>query len=126
MADPKTNFGFELFLLAVLAVLWGSSYFFMKIAVETIPPFSLIAIRVTGASVLLLLVLFWQKEKLPREVRTWGHLLVQSFLNAIGAWTLLAWGQHHFTLFGALRKYQLAQADRCHTWTCGCGPHCRG
>ena len=28
-------------------------------------------------------------------MRTWGHLLVQSFLNAIGAWTLLAWGQQY-------------------------------
>ena len=91
----KPNFIFELFLLAVLAFLWGSSYFFVKVAVESIPPFSLIAIRVTGASVLLLAVLFWQKERLPRDKATWGHLLVQSFLNAIAAWTLLAWGQQY-------------------------------
>jgi len=32
---------------------------------------------------------------LPRDVKTWRMLLVQSFLNGIGAWTVLAWGQQY-------------------------------
>ena len=91
----KPNLAFELFLLVLLAFLWGSSYSFMKIAVETIPPFSLIAFRVSVAAILLLVILAWQKERLPRSIRMWGLLLVQSFLNAIAAWTLLAWGQQY-------------------------------
>ncbi|TIU34850.1 MAG: EamA/RhaT family transporter, partial [Mesorhizobium sp.] len=34
----KTDMTVELALLAVLAVLWGASYTFIKIGVETIPP----------------------------------------------------------------------------------------
>jgi len=90
----KPNMAFELFLLVLLAFLWGSSYSFMKIAVETIPPFSLIAFRVSLA-VLLLAIMAWQKERLPRSAKMWGLLLVQSFLNAIASWTLLAWGQQY-------------------------------
>jgi hypothetical protein len=39
----------ELLLLGVLAALWGSSYLLIKVAVATIPPLTLIAIRVTLA-----------------------------------------------------------------------------
>ena len=90
-AQPLSEYA----LLALLALLWGSSYLFIKIAVAEIPPISLIAIRVTIAATFLLAVMQWRGEQLPRGTRTWGQLLVQSFLNGIGAWTVLAWGQQY-------------------------------
>ncbi len=54
MEDSKIHINIEITLLALLAFLWGSSYFFIKIAVESIPPVTLIAIRVTGAT-----LFFW-------------------------------------------------------------------
>lgn len=91
---PK-NIAFELGLLVLLASLWGSSYLFIKVALETIPPVTLIAVRVSIAALFLLLVIRLKKEKLPRDARSWRLLLVQSFLSSIGAWTLLAWGQQY-------------------------------
>ncbi len=85
----------ELLLLAVLALLWGSSYLFIRIAVETIPPLTLIAIRVTLAALFLQGILIVRGESLPRDAVTWGRLLIQAFLNSIGAWTVLAWGQQY-------------------------------
>jgi drug/metabolite transporter (DMT)-like permease len=35
----------ELVLLGILATLWGASYTFIKVGVETIPPLTLIAVR---------------------------------------------------------------------------------
>lgn len=93
--DNKTNLTTELALLALLALLWGSSYLFIKVAVAEIPPITLIATRVSIASVLLLAVLFWRGQSLPRDARTWAMLFVQSVFNAIAAWTLLAWGQQY-------------------------------
>ncbi len=80
-------------LLALLALLWGSSYLFIKIAVAEIPPVTLIALRVLGAAVFLLVVMRLRSEKLPRDSRTWRMLLLQAIFNSIGAWTILAWGQ---------------------------------
>jgi drug/metabolite transporter (DMT)-like permease len=85
----------EFALLGVLALLWGSSYLFIKVAVTEIPPFTLIAARVSIAACFLGLVVFWRRERLPRDTKTWRRLLIQSFLNAIGAWTILAWGQQY-------------------------------
>ncbi|MEM7545311.1 MAG: DMT family transporter [Pseudomonadota bacterium] len=83
----------EYLLLGLLAVLWGSSYLFIRIAVAEIPPVTLIALRVAGAALVLSLVLVARGRRLPRGAGIWARLGLQSILNSIGAWTVLAWGQ---------------------------------
>lgn len=95
MEDRKTHINIEITLLALLAFLWGSSYFFIKIAVASIPPVTLIAIRVTGATLFLLVVLAWRGVRLPRDGHSWWTLFIQAIFNSIGAWTVLAWGQQY-------------------------------
>jgi len=95
MSDKSIDRWREFALLGCLAVLWGSSYLFIGIAVQEIPPVTLIAIRVSVAVILLLGVVIWQGARLPRDARTWRLLFVQSVLNSIGAWLLLAWGQQY-------------------------------
>ena len=94
-ATPSARLPVELRLLGLLALLWGSSCLLIKVAVETIPPVTLIAARVTIAALVLGPVLAWRGERLPRDARSWRRLLVQAPLNSIGAWTALAWGQQH-------------------------------
>jgi len=93
MTSPQHNTVFESALLCLLALLWGSSYLLIKVAVETIPPITLIVIRVFIAAIFLSAIVIWKGERLPRDGKTWRLLLVQSFLTSIGAWTVLAWGQ---------------------------------
>ena len=93
MTSP--NLRTELPLLALLALLWGSSYLFIKIAVAEIPPVTLIALRVLGAAVFLMIVMGLRSERFPRDAKTWRTLLIQAFFNSIGAWTVLAWGQQY-------------------------------
>ena len=95
MTDSKTYFSIEISLLALLALLWGSSYLFIKIAVETIPPVTLIATRVTGATIFLLVILVLNRVRLPGDIPTWRMLFPQAIFNSIGAWTVLAWGQQY-------------------------------
>ena len=91
MTSP--NLKTELLLLAFLALLWGSSYLFIKVAVAEIPPVTLIALRVLGAAIFLSVVMALRSEKLPRDAKTWRMLFLQAIFNSIGAWTVLAWGQ---------------------------------
>ncbi|MBL1419513.1 MAG: EamA family transporter [Alphaproteobacteria bacterium] len=95
MPPTKPNLITEFTLLALLALLWGSSYTFIKIAVAEIPPFTLIATRVTIAAALLLLIIHWRNEKLPRDRKTWKMLFIQAIFNSIGAWTILVWCQQY-------------------------------
>ena len=57
MADStfrRPNLAGELALLGILATLWGASYTFIKVGVETIPPVTLIAARTLIAGSILL------------------------------------------------------------------------
>jgi drug/metabolite transporter (DMT)-like permease len=89
----RGNLKVELLLLGLLAIFWGSSYLFINVAVNEIPPITLIAIRVTIAAVFLFVVMKLRNEKLPRDSGMWRKLYLQAFFNSIGAWTVLAWGQ---------------------------------
>ncbi len=91
--EEQYDLRIELVFLALLAVLWGSSYLFIKVAVVEIPPLTLIAARVLGAALFLSVIMLWRNERLPRGWNIWGSLLILAFFNSIGAWTLLAWGQ---------------------------------
>lgn len=88
----KTN-GIEYVLLATLALLWGSSYLFIKVAVAEIPPITLIAIRVSIAAICLSAIIVFRRQQFPSDKRVWFRLFIQAILNSIGAWTVLAWGQ---------------------------------
>ena len=95
MTNKTPNLIIEFALLGLLALLWGSSYMFIKIAVADFPPFTLIAIRVTIAAILLLLIMFFRKERLPKDPKTWKMLFIQAIFNSIAAWTILVWGQQY-------------------------------
>ncbi|NQU58113.1 MAG: EamA family transporter [Rhodospirillales bacterium] len=95
MLNSKINLISEFSLLFLLAFLWGSSYLLIKVAIDTIPPITLIATRVTVAAIFLLAVMNWKGERLPKDGRTWRMLFVQAIFNSIGAWTVLAWGQQY-------------------------------
>ena len=84
---------FEHLLLVVLAMLWGASYTFIKIGVETIPPVTLIAGRTLIAAVLLLALARWRGLTLPRDATTWRRFLIQACLNSAIPFTLIAWGE---------------------------------
>lgn len=90
-SDLKVEFA----LLALLALLWGSSYLFLKVAVAEIPPITLIAMRVAGAAAFLLVVMHMRNERLPRDAGTWRMLYLQAIFNGIVSWTVLAWGQQY-------------------------------
>jgi drug/metabolite transporter (DMT)-like permease len=61
--------------------MWGSSYVFIKLGVETLPTFTLIAARLGIGLALLVTVVAIAGERLPREPRIYGHLVVMSVVN---------------------------------------------
>ena len=91
---PRTpNLAFELALLGILATLWGASYSFIKIGVETIPPVTLIAARTLIAGAILLAVMRARGLALPADRATWRRFLFQACLNSVIPFTLIAWAE---------------------------------
>jgi drug/metabolite transporter (DMT)-like permease len=86
----KTVMTIDLALLAVLALLWGASYTFIKIGVETIPPVTFIAARTLIAGGILLAVIRWRGLAMPRDLASWRRFAFQACLNSVVPFTLIA------------------------------------
>lgn len=86
----KSNTTTDLALLGVLAVLWGASYTFIKIGVETIPPVTFIAARTLIAGGILLAIIRWRGLSMPRDAATWRRFALQACLNSVVPFTLIA------------------------------------
>ena len=93
ISPPAINHAIEIALLAALATLWGASYSFIKLAVATIPPITLIAARTVIAGTLLVLLMRARGVRLPSDYVTWRRFLVQACLNSVVPFTLIAWAQ---------------------------------
>jgi len=79
MTPRSSRLDWGLFL--ALGLMWGTSYLFIKIGVETLPTFTLVAVRLGIGLVFLAAVVAVARERLPRDPKIYGHLLVMSVVN---------------------------------------------
>ncbi len=86
IAKPTRN---DWLLLLALGIMWGTSYVWIKIAVESLSTFTLIAARLGIGLALLAAVAYARKVQLPREPRVYWHLLVMSVINIVIPFTLI-------------------------------------
>nr|WP_246755684.1 EamA family transporter [Bradyrhizobium sp. CCBAU 53338] len=70
--SAQTTLAGEIGLLLLLSLIWGSSFTLIKVAIPTIPPFTMVAVRVTLAAILLLLIATAQGHALPRQGPVWA------------------------------------------------------
>lgn len=89
----KIDTKLELALLLGLATLWGASYTFIKIGVETVPPVTLMAARTVIAGAILLVIIGGRGLRLPRGTATWLRFLFQGCLSTVIPFTLIAWAE---------------------------------
>jgi drug/metabolite transporter (DMT)-like permease len=82
-------------LLGSLALMWGSSYLFIKIGVETLPPLSLVFLRVCVGLAVLAVVVALTRTPLPRDPRTLAHLAVLGAVNIAIPFWLIGWAEQH-------------------------------
>lgn len=88
--SQKSEMSTELALLGVLAVLWGASYTFIKIGVETIPPVTFIAARTLIAGGILFIIIRWRGLAMPADAAVWRRFTFQACLNSVVPFTLIA------------------------------------
>jgi drug/metabolite transporter (DMT)-like permease len=89
-------------LFLALGFMWGSSFLWIKVGVETIPPLSLIALRLLFGFLVIATVVAIAREPLPRSPRQYGHLLVMAVVNIVLPFYLITWGEQSPTIDSAL------------------------
>ncbi|WP_445219420.1 DMT family transporter [Bradyrhizobium sp. Pa8] len=91
----QTTLTFEIGLLLLLSLIWGSSFTLIKVAIPTIPPFTMVAARVTIAAILLIAIARAQGHALPGRGPIWAAFFVQGLLQSALPFTLISWGEMH-------------------------------
>lgn len=76
-----------------LGFIWGSSYLFIKLAVDDFGTFTLVFLRLLVGAALLWVCVRIAKQALPRERRIYGHLLVMAVINITIPFLLITWAE---------------------------------
>ncbi|MDQ7805199.1 DMT family transporter [Amycolatopsis sp. A133] len=70
--------------MVVLALLWGSGFLWIKLALTGLSPVHLTLVRCALGALTLLAMAFAARQRLPRDRGTWGRLIVAAFFcNAL-------------------------------------------
>ena len=78
---------------AALGLIWGTSFLWIKIAVQEIGPFMLVALRLLFGLLGLVVVMLARRQPLPRDRRTWLAFLFMGIFNTAVPFTLISWGE---------------------------------
>jgi drug/metabolite transporter (DMT)-like permease len=85
----------QFLILLVLGLIWGASFLFIKVAVVTIPPFTVAFGRTAPAALVLYLVLRSRGLRMPSLGPLWGSFLLMGLFNGALPYTLITWAEIH-------------------------------
>jgi drug/metabolite transporter (DMT)-like permease len=81
--------------LVALSVLWGSAFMLVKVVLEEVEPLTIVAGRLAGAAVFLLLVVAITRHAFPRSREAWAAFAIMAIGNNVWPFIFLTWGQQH-------------------------------
>ncbi|MDQ1021156.1 drug/metabolite transporter (DMT)-like permease [Streptomyces afghaniensis] len=76
-----------------LSLIWGFSFLLIKVGTEGYAPFQVTLGRLVFGTAVLAAAMAVRRERLPRGVRTWGHLAVAAFLLNALPFSLFAYAE---------------------------------
>jgi len=108
----------------LLGAIWGSSFMWIKIAIQEVGPITLVAFRAVVGLLFGIVVILIQRVPLPRTRKEWAPLLLIGITNIAIPFFLISWGELHIDsavasildatvpLFTILLAHFLLQDDR--------------
>lgn len=83
--------------LVVLSALWGGTFFFTGVALKELPPLTLVFLRLSIATLILLPLLWINGIRLPVGVAGWWPYAVMALINNVMPFSLLVMAQTYLT-----------------------------
>ena len=83
---------FEWALLIGLSIIWGASYLFMKMAVASVPVFTIVFLRVVLGALALAFVIFMIRVPFPKGFFLWRSFLGMGVVNNVIPMSLIVYG----------------------------------
>ena len=79
--------------LFCLIFLWGTSFMVTAIAVESVSPMGVVALRVLLGALVLIPVVVLRGLRFPRNAGAWGGFFLMAVVGNLAPFYLIAWGQ---------------------------------
>ncbi|WP_375750429.1 DMT family transporter [Vibrio sp. HN007] len=80
-------------MLILLSILWGGSFFFVGVAVNDLPPLTIVTLRVGIAAITLWGVAAMIGLRPPKSLKVWRSFVGMGLLNNVIPFALIVWGQ---------------------------------
>jgi len=84
-------------LVALLCLIWGSTWLGIKIGLEDFPPFLSAGLRFVIASVVLFLIAKVQKARFPKDPSTCFRICVTAIFMYVATYILVYWGAQYIS-----------------------------
>jgi len=81
----------------ILCLIWGSTWIFIKIGLEDLPPIGFASARFVVSVVILLFVIRIQKIPLPRTAKEWRLIALTGVLQFSINYSLVFWSEQYIT-----------------------------
>ena len=82
-------------LLVLLALCWGPSFLFIKLALSELSPTVLSVFRIGIGAIILNVILLASRNYLPRTLTFWKDSAIAAFFSVAFPFMLINWGQQH-------------------------------
>jgi drug/metabolite transporter (DMT)-like permease len=76
-----------------LGAIWGSSFLFIKEALEGLAPAQVVLGRLLAGAIVLVAAVLFGHGRWPREAKVWGHLALLAVVANVVPFFLFAWGE---------------------------------
>ncbi len=80
-------------IFGLLGLIWGTSFLWIKLAVQEIGPFMLVTFRLLFGLIGLLTIMFFSKRSFARDRSTWLKFIFMGIVNTAIPFTLISWGE---------------------------------
>jgi drug/metabolite transporter (DMT)-like permease len=77
----------------ILCLIWGSTWIFIKLGLEDLPPFMFAGIRFIIASLILCIIIIIRRRPLPKDWRDWKLIAGTGLMAFAVNYGLLFWGE---------------------------------
>lgn len=77
----------------LLCLIWGSTWMFIKLGLQDLPPFTFAGVRFVIAALILGCIVVWRRRSLPRSRAEWWLIAGTGILSFTINYGLLFWGE---------------------------------
>lgn len=80
-------------LMIALTCMWSPSFLFIKLAVEELPPITIVSLRVSLGALIFISILLWKQRKLPRDWNFWQRTSIMALFSSVLPFCLFCYAE---------------------------------